>query len=259
MSADRTRIRLDLTDIPLHNVLEQIATQAGFVLKRRGPLEDPVTLRLDNAPLIRALSILLGDRSHVMHFAPGVPGEPRRLAWVYVRDSGGGQSVTFRPPSMNEPERALGAGQLHEEREALRHVARTVRLQPKDAIAELRVQLQLAESVQVREAAVRALGRIGTPDALRALDAALRDRQPMVRSAALRELGAARGGHAAQQLADVLQHSAQPAMRVQAARHLGNHPGAPTRRALQAALDDPDPTVRSVAEQSLAFLSRRRG
>lgn len=259
VSADATRVSLELADAPLHQSLQQIAAQAGFVLRLRGPLDVPVTLSLEDASLRRALSILLGDRTHVMRFAPAVPGEPRRPSFLLVHDFEEGPSVTIRPATAAASPKRPADGALDDERRALRDVARTARLQAEEAVAELRVELQLAESPQVRQAVVLRLGQIGTPSALQALDGALRDPSPMVRSAALRELGAARGHDAASKLADVLRHRHEPGMRVQAARHLGNHRGAHARRALRAALDDPDPTVRSAAEASLSFWNGRRG
>src|SRR5688500_6937298 len=82
VSADGCRVCLDVAGIPLRESLEQIAAQAGFVLRGRGPLDERVTLRFQDVPVPRALEILLGNRSHMMRFAPAAPGTPRRLVSV---------------------------------------------------------------------------------------------------------------------------------------------------------------------------------
>jgi HEAT repeat protein len=112
------------------------------------------------------------------------------------------------------------------------------------------------ERPQVRAACIRLLARFEVPtrEMVNVLTAGLGDRDERVRCAAAHALSLV----APEEMAPVVAAlgAASPATRAAAARAIGlaANPPAEGRRAIVAALDDKDPTVRAAATQSLAWL-----
>lgn len=253
------RISVTFVETPLADAIERVARGASFELERRGPLGEPVTVTLEDEPLPQAVSMLLGDHPHLMRFAPAEGGEPgRRLARLLVIDAdrdGAAHTAGYVPPAQPEPPEQSQT----DDRAELRAISRALRQSPSEAVPALALRVRAGMSSQIREAAVQALGRIASPEALEAVATALHDPEPAVRQRAIRELGASRSRLAARRLIEVLRTSSDPAERSLAAWNLSLQPDPAARRALEVALDDPEPTVRSSAEESLRRITAGSG
>lgn len=252
VSADGSQVSLELTEVPLADVLEQLAIKAGFALKVRGSLDEPVTLRPQDESITKARARLLSRRSYAMKYAStdaqGLPGLPK---WLVVVDrsqdgqrAGGssrvttGDRVVFQPPTP-------------EDQEQLQTIQTLRRGNPAEALRPLSALLRSAASPRVRQSALAALAEIDAATALRAIKGAIGDSDPAVRQQALRELLAIDASAAAQELTEILQSHSNPAMRVFAADALAVLAPAESTAVLHAATKDSHPPVRDAAKQAL--------
>ena len=114
------------------------------------------------------------------------------------------------------------------------------------------------ESLEVRAAAARALGQLHVPQALPVLQAFLDEPQPVLRLAAVEALGRLRFGRAYRQVAPLLWHDPDRAVRHAAARVLAQLAKARQRRTrwrLRLALR----VSRQARQEALAILEGHAG
>jgi HEAT repeat protein len=108
----------------------------------------------------------------------------------------------------------------------------------------------------VRSRAVIALGSLGDPRALAALESALVDPNFAVRVQAVQAPGRIGGEDASQVLGDALLYQRDAQMRTLAALALHREDSPSARRLLEAAADDPDRQVRSAVANPPSDTSR---
>ena len=225
-----SRISVSAVDEPRASVLDRIARQAGFTVVSEQPIEGTVTLRLQKAPLRRALSRVLADMNHVLVYEDGQPRELR----VYP---GQGGAPVAEAPRRAAPTRSAARGPddsaaaldvLNDARASRVEKARALRTLAEDegpgAVAALMEALGAVESAGLEMGVIRALGR-------RSDDAAV---------AALAQIVA--GGGAVSQ-------------RIAAVRALGTIDSETARDALAGAAGGDDQVARA-AQQSLDAAAR---
>lgn len=125
-------------------------------------------------------------------------------------------------------------------------------------VADEMAQLVRTEDNQLlRSQAVRVLGEIEDPAATMGLDMATTDKEPEVRLAVCRVLGAKRNRESLRSLARMLASDKNLDVRMAAARQLGNYRDKEAYRALGEALNDTDPAMQHRALESLRLASGR--
>lgn len=175
-AAAAERISLSVAEEPLASVLDRIGRQAGFTVVSELPIEGTVTLRLEDAPLRRALARVLADVNHVLVYEDGQPRELR------LYPGKGGAPVAKAPrreppaarPAARGPEDSTAAlGVLEDPRASRVEKARALRALADDdgpgAVAALMEALGAVDSAALEMGVIRALGRRSDDAAVAAL------------------------------------------------------------------------------------------
>jgi len=207
-------VSVSASSVPVRDVIEAIADQAGLRLVEQVELDRQVTLDIDRQSLPGALALLLENDSYTLYQAmPSTDNDadviPGTL-WVFA------EGTSLAPAATIFYEAVLYQGTFREKKEAIR---------------ELR--------------------RLGTPAAVQALSLALGDEDARVRDASLSALSHIGGDEALAAIASAAQDS-DPRARGEAAAALGSGDSETSARYLTMALDDPDPRVRMAVIESLA-------
>jgi HEAT repeat protein len=229
------RLSIDVRDAELEQVLQDIASRAGFTLATSGQL-GRVTAAFDDVPLEQGLRRLARDNELVFVYGRPERGSGGHLAEVRVF----GATAREAPA---DPESASDVDELLQRGDAPGNTAR---------LSEL---LGSAPDSDVRARAAWALGRIGGADAETALTGALSDQSSDVRVQALYALQRVAGIDAIPAIQGALLRDSDVVVRRAAARTLGVMREPPATDALRAAAEDPDPTVRREVSRAL----RRHG
>jgi hypothetical protein len=234
---DRGRLAVDLHDADLEAVLEEIAARGEFRLTTLGPL-GRVTASFGGVSLEDGLRRLTGEHELVLVYQ-AAEGRRRDPILVEVRVFAGGQSSdpARRAAGVAEIDRLLRAGR------------------PADSAPRLAVLVGTAADSSVRSRAVLALSQIGGPVAEGPLTGALSDAAPDVRLQAVDGLRRVSGLRAIPAIQAVLLNDTHAGVRRAAARALGMLRQASATSALNAAVQDPDPSVRREVARAL----RRHG
>jgi hypothetical protein len=224
-------LSVDLHDAELEQVLQDIATRAGFKLTTSGRL-GRVTASFEGVPVEQGLRRLTRDSEVVLVYGTPERGSPGSLAEVRV----------FGAASREGPGAADAVSEIDE-------MARAG--DSEENAAKLTELLGSAPRSEVRARAAWALGRIGGSDAENALTGALSDQAADVRVQALYALQRVSGVEAVPAIQGLLLRDVDVAVRRAAARTLGMMQEPPATEALKAAAQDPDPTVRREVTRAL--------
>ena len=208
------RISVSASNVPVRDVIEAIADQAGLRLVEHVELDRQVTLDIDRQPLPDALAMILDNDSYTLYQAmPNADNDadviPGTL-WVFS------EGTSLAPAATVFYEAVLYRGTIREKKEAIRELRR---LGTPAAVQAMSLALG-DEDARVRDAALSALSRIGSDEALAAIASASMDSDPRTRG--------------------------------EAAAALGSGDSETSARYLSMALDDPDPRVRMAVIESLA-------
>lgn len=263
VAVDGGRLSLEAHKAPLEEVLRAIARAAGFDLALSGPLEATGSWTFTDLPLEVGLMRLLDKNSSVMLFGPGESGGSWVLTEVRVLSPGAGTAgpedqtnfLTAAAP-VDEPAGALGdlAGPREARRLAVQRLANRPRVREAQRLAAL---LRTDEDPMIRRIAAVGLGRIATPEARLALDAALADENEFVRRRAAESLGRVGDSQALAPLHRVLLEDPDPEVRRSAALALGRLRRLDSVDTLVTAQSDSDPSVRQAATAALARLEQQ--
>lgn len=239
-------------DVPVKDVIQEIARRSGVRIQVEGRLDERVTLALERVPLPEAWRRILGNRNFAMHIVDPLGARPAAL-WVLAKGS----------PA------AAGSGSLASSR-GLAETAPLSDRDPKvrrDAVydliagrgAEASEQLTGAalfdDAPSVREAALLGLAEIAGVAAIPVVERALVDPDRTVRAAAIEAAADIGGDDAARALAFAL-HDEDPVLREQAVYALGEIGGPFALLGLQQALADELSFVRDAAADVLDEMSR---
>ena len=255
-STDALSVRFDdglvsvaASNMPVRDVIEAIADQAGLRLVEHVALDRQVTLDIDRQPLPDALALLLENDSYTLYQAmPGndvdaeiIPG----TLWVFS------EGASMAPAATVFYEAVLYRGTFLEKKEAIRELRR---LGSPAAVQALSLALS-DEDARTRDAALSALSRIGSDEALAAIASAAQDSDPRVRGEAAAALASGDGETSAQYLAMALDDP-DPRVRMAVIESLADVPfgAVPSELAvatLRRALEDEDPEVRMSAVDAM--------
>lgn len=274
-----TTVSITAAGVPLAQILTELARHTGSVVVGLEKATEPVTIELDQVTLRHALRELLADKNYIyLDRSSEIPaGESVRL-WVYGKGAGAWPSscravIGGRPVPCAD---ADGQGAVQDAPAAAVATFTTEPFGQGPSAAEAEVARlndsgffnvnaptgQLLSGAKSPDANVRIrslemLAVQGTSQALAALDDAVNDEHPFVRSAAMDLLASLGGSSAAgtRRLGDMLA-SPDPVARFTAATALAEQPGSEAEALLQRAVQDEDPAVKAVAAQAL---EQRRG
>jgi hypothetical protein len=227
------KLSVDLREADLAEVLQQIATRAGFQLTTSGQLRR-VTVVFTAVTLEEGLRRLVQDHELMLVYRQAEVGRAAgKLVEVHV----------FAASPSRDPLQTAAAlaeiNQLFRSGGGQRNVGR---------LAEL---LSFAPDPTVRARAAWALGRTGAPAGETALAQALSDQAVQVRIQVAYALGGLQGVRAIPALGGLLLGDPEVTVRQAAARALGTLREASAITALRAALADPDLSVRQQVTRAL--------
>lgn len=251
-------LTVDVRDMPLRELLEEIARQAGLVIEYEASPDTRVTARLPRMGLDDGLHELLNGHSYALEYsassrdrdaprpvltrvrifrsdvdalASAEPGEPRDESIDWSRFA----AVLF------------GWDDVDEEWDKWDVIEALGESEQEDAALPL-LRVALAdEDGDVRLAAVEALAALGGDGAAEALAPALRDQEGWIRTEAIEALAGIGGERAAETLLIALQ-AEDAELREQAVQALGEAGGPTARQLLEYAwASDTDDAVREAA------------
>jgi hypothetical protein len=228
-------LSVDVSDADLEQVLQDIATRAGFKLTTSGRL-GRVTATFDGVPVEQGLRRLARDNELVFVYGTADRASDGGLAEVRVFGASS-REASSDADALSDVDELLQRGDAPENTEKLTEL------------------LGSAAQSEVRARAAWALGRIGGSEAETALTGALSDEASDVRVQALYALQRVAGVEAVPAIQGLLLRDADVVVRRAAARTLGMMREPPATEALRAAAEDPDATVRREVSRAL----RRHG
>jgi hypothetical protein len=249
VSFENGLVSVSASSVPVRDVIEAIADQAGLRLVEQVELDQQVTLDIDRQPLPDALAVLLENDSYTLfqaipstdNDADVIPG----TLWVFS------EGTSLAPAATVFYEAVLYQGTYREKKEAIRELRR---LGTPAAVQALSLALG-DEDARIRDTALSAVSRIGSDEALAAIASAAQDSDPRVRGNAAAALASGDSETSAQYLAMALD---DPDSRVRMAviESLADVPfgAVPSELAvatLSRALEDEDPEVRMSAVDAM--------
>jgi hypothetical protein len=254
------RLSAAVGEVPLLRVLEAIGEAAGFEVGARGEVGDARPQRFEDLPLEQGIRRLAGPSGVLIRWLPGEDGE-RRIAAVTVlpRVAAGALPQPQQPPQMargaaGSPAQAIQRyDQIARMDAGGRARAIDALARSGDPVAEEVLAEALARDPDAgvrRQAAAVLAGSPGAA-ALGALETALVDGDPGVRIEALRAHAERGDEDAVDVLASMVVRDEEAGVRRVAAQLLARDASPEALFALEDALDDPDPSVRAIAEAAL--------
>ncbi len=249
VSFDNGLVSVSASSVPVRDVIEAIADQAGLRLVEHVQLDRQVTLDIDRQLLPDALAVLLENDSYTLFQAiPSTDHDsdviPATL-WVFS------EGTSLAPAATVFYEAVLYQGTYREKKEAIRELRR---LGTPAAVQALSLALG-DEVARIRDTALSALSRIGSDEALAAIASAAQDSDPRVRGNAAAALASGDSETSAQYLAMALDDP-DPQVRIAVIESLadvpfGTVPDQLTVATLTRALQDEDPEVRMSAVDAM--------
>jgi HEAT repeat protein len=233
-------LSVDVRDVPLGDVLQAIAEQAGVTLQIHSGGRNRVTESFTGVGLDEGLQQLAQGHDVILVYGTARNGERGPLVEVHVYEASGPSAKPVVRPS-ERPSQPV----------AMREPMRPAQPQQPGSLASLTQMLASDPDPTVRANSATALGSLGGPEAGAALTAALGDQDPSVRVNALRSLGYIQDDGAVGSVARVLAGDQDVSVRRAAAWSLATFRSEDARRAIEAAASDPDVTVRGSASAAL--------
>lgn len=235
------RLSVHVIDRPLDDILDEIARQGGFHIRRGLRSEESITIRFEQLSLELGLRRLLRDRSYALRYPS--------------RTKSSSQSMRFGPLDlMIFP----FVAQFSHDAPVLAELAAPDPIpngSKREAdITRLRTALN-SEAASAREIAVIELAELDHPEVVDLLQSVINDRDVLVREAVVMSLAVIGGDDAASALTSVL-HDDDTAVREMAVNALSDIGGDYAVAMLQAAQDNAD-AVRESALQAPKPVSRR--
>ncbi len=229
-------------NVPIQDVLQEIATQCDLRFVQHVALDRVITLITDRQPLPDVLDEILSEESYQL-FQAGVGDPIPGALWIFSEGPSNAPATTIFF------EVVLFHGNLREKKEAIRELRR---LGTPDAVQTLSLALTDEDS-RVRDAAFEALSKVGGEEALVAIASASLDSDPWVRSKAANALSSSDTASAVQYL-NLAFNDPDPRVRMTVVEALTDIPGEQAVAALSLALRDEDPAVRMHAVDALELI-----
>lgn len=242
LTVDEGLVSLAARNVPLEDVLREIALQHELRLVQHVVLDRVVSIEIERAPLPDLLDELFEDESYQLYRAverakdPDV-GEPiPGSLWVFSEGS------AVAPAATAYFEVVLLEGAAGEKKEAILNLRR---LGTPGAVQALSMALGDEDS-RIRNAALEALSQIGGDEALAAIASATVHDDPRARGDATYALAMA-GGYSSIEYLNLALHDENPLVRAAAIDSLGDIGDDRAIGVIQQALHDKDLTVRERA------------
>ena len=219
-------ISVNVVNYPLRTVLDEITRQTGLKITIFGPLEERISVRLDDLSVDKALSKVIGNRANFVFYYAQKTSDTRsstiQLAEVKVYPQQKGEMPalpTAVTPAVSKPIKGARIAEgpdrdkLSEElQKALKSQDGEVRESAAYALADVgdkKAVEPLIKSLNddnswVRESAAHALAEIGDKRAVKPLIKSLNDDNSWVRESAARALGELRDDEAIEPLKRLL-------------------------------------------------------
>ena len=252
------QVSVSARDMPLGEILDEIAHQNGFIVSSQQPLDERITLELHRLPLRAAMTRLLRDRSFILQVAQssGAREAPVGKLWTFSQaPARTGVDWSVEPLDADQ---AIAHAKLDLADPDVR-----VRLSGVAALSELDTDRTLsmlsATAVNDRHSAVRQEAVFALSEArkldMQTLTLALADSDAKVREATIEALAQVGGEESAQALAAAIDDE-DASLRQEAVDALGEIGGPTATKLLQQALQDPDSNVRESAADYLTEWSQ---
>jgi hypothetical protein len=242
-------VSVTANDVPMQEVLDEIATLSGLRIVQHVALDRTITLNLDRQPLPDVLDELLKNDSYQLY--QGVFGDDEAetdnpipgTLWIFSEGS------SLDPAATVFFEAVILHGSFQEKKEAIRELRR---LGTPDAANTLTLALS-DEDPRVRDAAFEALSKFDGEEALAAIASASADTDPWVRSEAANALSSSDTESAVQYL-NLAFNDPDPRVRMTVIEAFTDIPSEQAVAALSLALRDEDPGVRMHAVDALELI-----
>jgi hypothetical protein len=237
-------LTVKVQQMPLEQVLKEVAQQSGIRLRIQGSLAEPVSVVFEDLPLDDGLKRLLKDRNFVLMYTRGPAGAaPQQLTEVLVFSTAPASTLARRP----EPESARGPARA----------GATGGQQQGGWSALISKGLQDGDPA-VRKEVIEQLGALGDKRAVEPLIRALGDENAEVRTSATSALEDIRDERAIEPLGRALLTDTDEVVRAQAAQALAYIGGEHALAALEAALQDKSTEVRERVVEALISIGGER-
>jgi HEAT repeat protein len=231
----------DVRDVPLGDVLHDIAEQAAVKLEIHSGGADRVTDSFTGVRLGEGIRRLARGHDVILIYGAAQNGAERgRLVEAHVYEASAPVVSSTVDPSAR-PARLRAVVEL----------TRQAQQQQPGALASLTGLLSGDADPVVRARAAAALGTIGGPEAAAALTAALGDQDASVRVSAVSSLGRMREEGAVGSVVQILAGDRDASVRRAAIWALSSLQSEDAHRAIEAAAADPDWSVRRAAAGAL--------
>jgi hypothetical protein len=198
-----------IDEAPLGMALAEVARQLGAELQVRGELGEVSDVALSDLPVDVALRRLVAPHGLLLRLDPAsVPGQPRiKTIHVYQQTP-----PELRPQRVQPTPQAPSDDELNES-EMLSRIRELLDQGDAMAVVELAGLAATSGSATTRRLAVTALSRIGSDQAIAAIELALTDEDPAVRLQAARGYASALGAAAIGRLQSMAAGERDEAMR----------------------------------------------
>lgn len=246
--ADCDNLTINAVNVPVQQVLDELAETCNLRLMQQAVISRPVNIDIEGKNLAGVLDEVLETSDSYLLFLPpaeyldsqgqGVPG----TLWVFAAGNGKHYAMDFL-------ETVLLRGNVGEKKQAIRQL----RL---DGTVPAVHALSFAlgdEDERIRNAASEALAAIGSDEALAAIGSMAHIGSPLDRAAAAQAI-AASGNSSAEAYLDQALADDDLRVRMAATDALAGLDNEAGRHRLRAALEDPDPAVREQAAELLENL-----
>jgi hypothetical protein len=249
VQVDRGLVSVTARNVPIQDVIDEIATQIDLRVVQHVALDRVVTLNLAQQPLPDALDEILKNDSYQLYQATSSEDEAKSdnpvpgTLWIFSEGSSLelGATIFF--------EAVILHGSFREKKEAIRELRR---LGTPDAANTLSLALSDPDS-RVRDAAFEALSKFDGEEAPAAIASASVDSDPWVRSEAANALSSADSESAVEYL-NLAFNDPDPRVRMTVVEALTDIPSEQAVAALTLALRDEDPAVRMHAVDALELI-----
>lgn len=246
ISLDGDRISLAARNVSAQDVLDELATLCRIDVVQHAPLDRMVTFEFERQALAYAVRKLLENDSYQFFEPRGETGldSDSSVASRILWIFSEGTSVASLATSFHQS--VLLKGDVRARKEAIKALRK---LGSPEAVSALSLALA-DEDEDIRIAAIRALSRIGGDDALAAINSVAQDEDPWIRNEAANALAQA-GGSSATEYLGLAAQDEDPMVREAVVEALLDKHGVQAIGALTGALSDPDPNVRLMAVDAL--------
>jgi hypothetical protein len=191
-------VSMNVVNYPLRSVLDEVIKQTGLKITIFGPLDEKVSVRLDNFSLDKALSKIIGNRANfIFYYSQKVSGGSSPAVQltevkVYPQEKGGYTTTSESPPqaTSEKPPSSTVAKVPLTPKDVLKKSPETGgEGMDKDKVGEDLIGALKSRDGEVRESAAYALAEIGDKKAVEPLIKSLDDENSWVRESAVRALG----------------------------------------------------------------------